>query len=78
MATRIFRNTLVFFFFFLMLYKVVKVKYALFHFRYKDAVIVSPHKFVGGPGTPGIDHVIYVDFLCRNLIKKKTHLIQSS
>ena len=24
-----------------------------FHYRYKDAIIVSPHKFVGGPGTPG-------------------------
>lgn len=22
--------------------------------RYKDAVFVSPHKFVGGPGSPGI------------------------
>ena len=21
--------------------------------RYKDAVFLSPHKFVGGPGTPG-------------------------
>lgn len=25
-----------------------------FNFSYKDAVIISPHKFVGGPGTPGI------------------------
>jgi selenocysteine lyase/cysteine desulfurase len=24
------------------------------HLAYKDAVFVSPHKFVGGPGTPGI------------------------
>lgn len=24
-----------------------------FIFRYKDAVFLSPHKFVGGPGTPG-------------------------
>ena len=21
--------------------------------RYKDAVVLSPHKFIGGPGTPG-------------------------
>ena len=31
--------------------------------RYKDTVFLSPHKFVGGPGTPGqftnsIDHRI--------------------
>ena len=25
-----------------------------FYFRYKDAVFMSPHKFVGGPGSPGI------------------------
>jgi selenocysteine lyase/cysteine desulfurase len=24
------------------------------HLAYKDAVFVSPHKFVGGPGTPGV------------------------
>ena len=24
------------------------------HLSYKDAVFISPHKFVGGPGTPGI------------------------
>jgi selenocysteine lyase/cysteine desulfurase/CRP-like cAMP-binding protein len=24
------------------------------HLAYKDAVFISPHKFVGGPGTPGI------------------------
>ena len=24
------------------------------HLAYKDAVFLSPHKFVGGPGTPGI------------------------
>lgn len=24
-----------------------------FSIRYKDAIILSPHKFVGGPGTPG-------------------------
>ena len=23
-------------------------------YSYKDAVFLSPHKFVGGPGTPGI------------------------
>ena len=23
-------------------------------FSYKDAVFLSPHKFVGGPGTPGM------------------------
>ena len=21
---------------------------------YKDAIFISPHKFIGGPGTPGI------------------------
>lgn len=26
----------------------------LFFCRYKDAIFASPHKFVGGPGTPGI------------------------
>ena len=24
------------------------------HLAYKDAVFLSPHKFVGGPGTPGV------------------------
>src|SRR4051794_14477218 len=24
------------------------------HLAYKDAVFVSPHKFVGGPGSPGV------------------------
>ncbi|KAL6076822.1 Selenocysteine lyase/cysteine desulfurase [Balamuthia mandrillaris] len=24
------------------------------HLKYKDAVFLSPHKFVGGPGTPGV------------------------
>ena len=24
------------------------------HLAYKDAVCISPHKFVGGPGTPGV------------------------
>jgi selenocysteine lyase/cysteine desulfurase len=24
------------------------------HFAYKDAIFLSPHKFIGGPGTPGI------------------------
>jgi selenocysteine lyase/cysteine desulfurase len=24
------------------------------HFAYKDAIYLSPHKFIGGPGTPGV------------------------
>jgi selenocysteine lyase/cysteine desulfurase len=24
------------------------------HLDYKDAVVISPHKFIGGPGTPGV------------------------
>ena len=24
------------------------------HLAYKDAIFISPHKFVGGPGTPGV------------------------
>ncbi len=24
------------------------------HLQYKDAIFVSPHKFIGGPGTPGV------------------------
>ena len=24
------------------------------HLVYKDAIFISPHKFIGGPGTPGI------------------------
>ena len=24
------------------------------HLAYKDAVFISPHKFIGGPGTPGV------------------------
>src|SRR5256886_2739678 len=27
---------------------------ARYPFAYKDAVFISPHKFVGGPGTPGV------------------------
>jgi hypothetical protein len=23
------------------------------HLAYKDAIFISPHKFIGGPGTPG-------------------------
>ncbi|XP_053376481.1 uncharacterized protein LOC123534695 [Mercenaria mercenaria] len=33
---------------------------------YKDAVIVSPHKFVGGPGTPGV--VIAKKWIFRNMV----------
>ncbi|KAK3096035.1 hypothetical protein FSP39_022229 [Pinctada imbricata] len=33
---------------------------------YKDAVIISPHKFVGGPGTPGI--VIAKKWIFRNAV----------
>src|SRR3989440_5842869 len=24
------------------------------HLAYKDAIFLSPHKFIGGPGTPGV------------------------
>ena len=24
------------------------------HLSYKDAIFISPHKFIGGPGTPGL------------------------
>ena len=34
--------------------------------QYKDAVFISPHKFVGGPGTPGI--LVLKRALCKNSV----------
>ena len=31
-----------------------QLTYLFLSFSYKDAVFLSPHKFVGGPGTPGM------------------------
>lgn len=36
------------------------------HLAYKDAIFLSPHKFIGGPGTPGI--LVVKTQLCRNSV----------
>ncbi len=36
------------------------------HLAYKDAVFVSPHKFIGGPGTPGV--LIVKRNICKNRV----------
>src|SRR5690606_3458175 len=36
------------------------------HLAYKDAIFLSPHKFIGGPGTPGI--LVVKRALCRNTV----------
>jgi selenocysteine lyase/cysteine desulfurase len=36
------------------------------HLSYKDAVFISPHKLIGGPGTPGV--LVLRKELCRNTV----------
>lgn len=36
------------------------------HLAYKDAIFLSPHKFIGGPGTPGV--LVVKRKLCRNTV----------
>ncbi|PRP98092.1 putative cysteine desulfurase [Enhygromyxa salina] len=36
------------------------------HLSYKDAIFISPHKFIGGPGTPGL--LVVRKDLCTNTI----------
>jgi selenocysteine lyase/cysteine desulfurase len=36
------------------------------HLSYKDAIFISPHKLIGGPGTPGV--LVVRKQLCRNSI----------
>jgi selenocysteine lyase/cysteine desulfurase len=36
------------------------------HLSYKDAIFISPHKLIGGPGTPGV--LVVRKQLCRNTI----------